>query len=342
MPSPEESLKAREQYLESLSNLDFPDDFPNRVTRERRPENLQIMAAFSRSILSYLREAGYLDIFDGGFDPEIKVILREILTEVSHTIPTGSLMTISPSEVWGGHVLPNKRWILMTLRTNLRSLLRANLERKEKATLTSFISGHQETHAVAVGDLKTAFQEQLTQVLQQERIDPLTGLPRRASYDAYVELITREYPEDFVACVFFDLDHFKEVNDTYGHPAGDTVLRGVGQLLQGLTREGTAFRYGGEELVVVLHGNSQEELKMRAREIACSLRKQLEESRFADDKGSEIKVTVSAGIAVGKMPDYDEILGHADAAMYAAKGEAGGEGRNRVWVHGEEEPEPRE
>lgn len=126
------------------------------------------------------------------------------------------------------------------------------------------------------------------------------------------------------AVLLFDLDHFKKVNDTYGHNAGDAALQHFSKILKDMVRkEDVAARWGGEEFVVLLSCTDQDEC-MRA---ANRFRLGLKESSFAFE-GKEIPLTVSVGVTMvdGKAPV--EIVKQADQGLYAAKAA----GRNQVGV----------
>jgi len=118
------------------------------------------------------------------------------------------------------------------------------------------------------------------------------------------------------------------VNDTHGHPAGDKVLKGVAEILKKKVRGGSAFRYGGEEMAVLLPKVEAP----RAAEVAERLRKAIEAHKIAG-----IKVTASFGVAQldGSMADPGALVERADRALYRAKET----GRNRVVVG---EPSPGE
>ena len=160
--------------------------------------------------------------------------------------------------------------------------------------------------------------------------DPLTGLANRARFDEFFqEQFRRAYDlERPLSLVFIDIDHFKKVNDTYGHQAGDEVLRRVAKVLRSSVRNtDLVARYGGEEFALVL----TEADTTGAAERAEALRAKLEAEviKFADHV---IKVTLSAGVAG---TDRRRIFTHcaqltnvADRAVYAAKGS----GRNCVRV----------
>ncbi len=149
--------------------------------------------------------------------------------------------------------------------------------------------------------------------------DPLTGLPNRLLLNARLEqAIQRANREDtHVAVLFMDLDRFKSVNDTLGHPAGDRLLQLVAQRLQDKVREeDTVARLGGDELSVVLEalqkpGNAAKV----AREIIETL------SRPFDLGGPEVFISASVGISIYPQDGLNAgtLLEHADAAMYQAK-----------------------
>jgi diguanylate cyclase (GGDEF)-like protein len=157
--------------------------------------------------------------------------------------------------------------------------------------------------------------------------DGLTGLyNRRAFGELLVSAIANEDRREGgrLGLVLLDLDHFKKLNDTYGHPAGDAALRSLARLLNQHLRKGDqAARYGGEEFVVILPGSDQE----RSVGAAERLRAALQKHRFVFD-GARIPLTASFGVSVwpvdGKEPDV--LLTGADRALYAAKQS----GRNRV------------
>ena len=125
--------------------------------------------------------------------------------------------------------------------------------------------------------------------------------------------------------LLLDIDHFKEVNDTYGHPCGDLVLKNLAGLLKRCLRStDLAARYGGDELAIIL----PETNKSKASEVAEKLRRQLEKSSFAWN-GDSFGITCSIGVAavpeVG-IDNWNSLLESADKSLYQAKGE----GRNHV------------
>lgn len=160
-------------------------------------------------------------------------------------------------------------------------------------------------------------------VEEQSRKDPLTGLANRRQFDE--DLATNvaraaRYGRP-LALLMLDLDHFKQINDTYGHPRGDEVLQDVaGILARDLRGVDTAYRYGGEELCVLMPETSTDE----AAGFAERIRLQVETSF---PWATRSPVTLSAGVA--ELPaggDAPTLVGAADRALYVAKRN----GRNRV------------
>ncbi len=152
----------------------------------------------------------------------------------------------------------------------------------------------------------------------QALLDPLTGLPNRLAYD---ERVVQEYQRwrrygSPLVLSIWDVDHFKRVNDSYGHQAGDKVLRVIATLLKSQTRV-TDFicRYGGEEFIMLL---PETEL---ASALSCveKVRATVENAEF-HHRGARVKVTVSCGVAQFRGEDIvEDVFNRADQALYAAK-----------------------
>jgi diguanylate cyclase (GGDEF)-like protein len=145
--------------------------------------------------------------------------------------------------------------------------------------------------------------------------DPLTGLPNRKALTDTLRLLTVKVraADQWLCVLACDLDHFKRVNDTYGHPRGDAVLAETARRLQSSLREkGTIFRVGGEEFIAVLPGVDPE----TGSHIAERLRRAVSAAPVA-----QLEITVSVGVAAqrGGSVDTDALLASADAALYTAK-----------------------
>lgn len=160
-------------------------------------------------------------------------------------------------------------------------------------------------------------------------LDALTGLyNRRMYYSILSSEITRARRHDrSVSVLIVDVDHFKRVNDNYGHIIGDQVLQKLAVLLKATVRaENSVCRYGGEEFAIIVPEHPAES----AREIAERLREVVEQATFASDKNHDLKITISIGVAA--FPEIansaEALTNAADTALYAAKEG----GRNRVAV----------
>ena len=143
-------------------------------------------------------------------------------------------------------------------------------------------------------------------------------------------MLTRAERHGFpVALVLTDIDHFKKVNDSYGHPTGDEVLRQVAKILKLSARKiDISARYGGEEFAIVLESTDKE----GARQLADRIRLEVGRQEFDSAKG-RFQATLSLGVAV--FPDdartKQEMIARADQCLYAAKHG----GRNRTVCHGD-------
>lgn len=158
-------------------------------------------------------------------------------------------------------------------------------------------------------------------------VDSLTNVLNRNAYNMKITQMIREFSrsKDYFCLLVLDIDHFKKFNDTYGHKAGDRVLRSVAASVQdSLRASDLVFRYGGEEFVVILN-NIQEEIAFK---LAEKIRVGVEKEYFVD-KNQKLKVTISLGVACVKEGESEVALfERADKAMYVAKRK----GRNQVEI----------
>ncbi len=159
--------------------------------------------------------------------------------------------------------------------------------------------------------------------------DELTGLRNRRFLNGAlrVEFMRANRYETPLTVLMADLDHFKEVNDRFGHPAGDAVLRGVSEFLLANSRvTDVTGRYGGEEFLVILAQSPTD----GGAHYADLWRAQVEQSTFEAPGGESLRVTLSIGVAsyCKSMRSPEDLVALADAALYRAKQK----GRNRVEV----------
>lgn len=167
----------------------------------------------------------------------------------------------------------------------------------------------------------------LRETLKRESIrDPLTGLYNRRHMEASLEreASRAERLHGSLGLIMVDADHFKRFNDTYGHEAGDLVLREMGAVMKNhIRKEDIACRYGGEEFLLILPDTSPESIKARAEDI----RHKVKEMRIPY-QGGELAITISLGVAILPQhgPTIEDALKAADSALYQAKAD----GRDQV------------
>lgn len=157
----------------------------------------------------------------------------------------------------------------------------------------------------------------------QNQIDALTGLKNRKGFYEYYEQVIEPFcKENEASIIMCDIDHFKRVNDEYGHNAGDAVLCKVATILsQGAGTAGEVFRWGGEEFILLLRTNHKDAIQ-----IAQQIRKNIEESTCVFEQ-SRIRHTMSFGVAaICREKSADLNIKTADELLYQAKNT----GRNRV------------
>lgn len=156
--------------------------------------------------------------------------------------------------------------------------------------------------------------------------DPLTSLHTRRFMNDHMErlLLCHEREKDkYLAIVFFDIDYFKNVNDSYGHSCGDEVISKISKVIKNTSRpDDLCIRYGGEEFVVILLSNNKDTAEKYAERVRAKVNKLI-----FSFKNIDFKVSISAGIASRKSEeDFYETLKRADENLYKAKEQ----GRNCV------------
>ncbi|GAA0690226.1 sensor domain-containing diguanylate cyclase [Vreelandella titanicae] len=186
-----------------------------------------------------------------------------------------------------------------------------------------------ETQQVELASLRQR-QEELE---ERSRTDMLTGLANRSWLEEQMHkrFALCQEQSRIMSVVFIDLDHFKKLNDQYGHQMGDNVLQKFGKTLQSLIREGDlAGRWGGEEFLVILPDEDAQAAQVFAKRIA----QRLEKTPMAHNDQHPIYVSVSIGIAClndGGFGDAGELIDAADKSMYFIKRT----GRGGIAVYGE-------
>jgi diguanylate cyclase len=207
---------------------------------------------------------------------------------------------------------------------------------KMRAAITAEVAGlraavterqiEEQTQARALRSEIEELRQNVAKAQTEARTDPLTGAANRAAFDEEVarrcELAAAG--RDGFALVFADIDHFKQINDSYGHPVGDRVLTALVEFLRARIRRGdTIARYGGEEFAVVLPGATLRPALRKARR----LNEELARCEWSVDPTTKLRFTASMGVATWQAgDDAAALVQRADRALYRAKHE----GRNRV------------
>ncbi|OYU37039.1 GGDEF domain-containing protein [Novosphingobium sp. PASSN1] len=211
--------------------------------------------------------------------------------------------------------------------TELAALTRAMMERSIAI----------ETELACSERRAQSLQTTLEETRKMADMDHLTGLPNRRAFDHMLEREMREAVAagESLCVAFVDIDHFKRVNDTHGHPAGDRVLKFVGETLNRIA-DARCFvaRHGGEEFAVIWRNHTIE----KAFRKLDAAREEIAERRLVNRANDSPfgKITFSGGIAdVFAYPEKSAALKAADEALYAAKES----GRNRILRAGES-PDP--
>ena len=225
---------------------------------------------------------------------------------------------------------------------DLENVSRAGVVITELATLTRAMMARTiaiESELISSEKRAQSLQTTLEETRRLADMDHLTGLPNRRAFDHMLEREIREAKSagEALSVAFVDIDHFKHVNDTHGHPAGDRVLKFVSETLNRIS-DARCFvaRHGGEEFAVLWRNHSVELAWEKLNEAREEIAARRLVNRANDTPFGQI--TFSGGIAdVFGYPDKSAALKAADEALYAAKQS----GRNRILRAGEE-PDPQQ
>lgn len=185
---------------------------------------------------------------------------------------------------------------------------------------TNFLNNQLNAATLEISRLK----EQLAKVQKDALFDSLSGLYNRRAFDG--DMFTLIHAGQQVSLIMLDIDHFKALNDNYGHLFGDQIIRAIAKRLQSLCRDGvTAYRYGGEEFALIAPHKS---LRI-ARQFAESVRRSIEKLTVKDRRSGQSVGSITASFGVVEKIEGDSLeslIGRADGLLYEAKNL----GRNRV------------
>jgi diguanylate cyclase (GGDEF)-like protein len=251
----------------------------------------------------------------------------------------GAALGSRPGAVWwaafGAAAVMGLTWLYTRVR--LRSLVAA-AQRLAAGDLDVRVGSGGDGIYGGLADAINGIARTLAETHAAATVDRLTGVNNRQALVAeLLDEVGRANRYDRpLSLAFVDIDHFKQVNDTHGHHAGDVVLRGVAQTLRANLRATDIIgRYGGEEFMLLLTETRVDD----AAALAEKLRSLVERARFAVDGRTSLGVTVSIGIASGQGAQVrmDTLVRDADAAMYSAKSL----GRNQTYIFAEPDEDAR-
>ena len=244
-------------------------------------------------------------------------------------------------ELIRGHITTNDSYAKSL--ANAQSRLAVLSEGEQVRVIVSLLVAENERMRRDSGDLKAKLEESKRQIdtlrsnlIQAEEVvlrDPLTGVGNRRCFDVTMEKAISDSRDAGVpfSLVMCDIDHFKRVNDAFGHQVGDEIIKMFSRVIETSVREGdTVIRYGGEEFAIILPKAGQ----AAAKSIAERIRRQFESKKLTIRETNQRigQMTASFGVAEYRAGDDAETLvQRADAKLYDAKSS----GRNRVASYGE-------
>jgi len=216
--------------------------------------------------------------------------------------------------------IPELKWYLFVVKEETAALAEVEHTLYLNLLLCGLVT------AVALAIVWLAINRYQRRLEQMASTDNLTGLANRHALFLLLDQARREASRhnSRMAAILFDVDHFKDINDRYGHHAGDIVLRGVAKAIQhGLRASDIVCRWGGEEFLVILKNTDL----ASATAVAETIRLRVQQEEFVIAPDTSVSTTISAGVSVSQESDQaDGFIQRADGLLYQAKHA----GRNRV------------
>lgn len=277
----------------------------------------------SRNFLEMAASWGSPNIQDKNFSPDACWAIR--LGRIHHVRP-------SHNELICNHVHVTKEFNLTSLcvplmaQNDIYGLLYLEITQENPVAFSEnqrlIINAFSELTALAFANVR--LRENLR---YQSMRDPLTGLYNRRYLEDFLlkQIHQSERTRTPLSILMLDLDHFKKVNDTYGHDAGDAVLKELGKVLQDDIRVGDiAARYGGEEFIIVFYGIGAEMIKKRAENIRHNVSRL--QIKYGAQHVGPITISIGAAVYPTHGRNAEALIESADKALYFAKAN----GRNQV------------
>lgn len=212
-----------------------------------------------------------------------------------------------------GVYLSHSTWYLLILNAWMLVILGSSIIRMRQLHLRS---QRDKSRLKEMAAYAQSMKEKIKDFQEQSQIDILTGVYNRIGLQNIIDSVfERRRKNDGLSLIVLDLDHFKNVNDTYGHSQGDEVLKKIGELLTSITRNDDAVaRWGGEEFIILCPATSPQE----AFTLAEKIRLQIKQLEFADHP--DLSISATFGISFVEFEDtFATAFSRADAAMYSGK-----------------------
>ena len=266
---------------------------------------------------SYLTNGFIFGFVNLIFLVEIILVLRELVRPNGETLPSRWGLAIAYSLVAAAFVARViQGWVTSP----------ANMKLLPNDGLLAVILLVMSIHIVASGAfaISMAYERGISELKQMALLDPLTGLYNRRAFE--LTLAERDPADGSLALILLDIDHFKRINDQFGHAAGDIALQRFANILMTIFRKKDFIaRIGGEEFAVLLPDTTMNE----AYEFAERVRKTAENDAFEHSDGI-VRLTISAGVcqAATDVTSFSDMTQKADISLYIAKNN----GRNRVEI----------
>lgn len=306
------------------------------VTRIKGPDWYFVTVYPKELISSTALEAAYFIFLLGLFSIVLEVLMlflvlnKQVIRPLEYFVSVANRITHGDFDLSMGNKKdyfierPNEVGVLTRSLCEMAETIQTNDERLE-AEVKERTQALNETNQTLLGEIATR-RELEEKLREQINIDSLTGVYGRSYFLRLGDLEFKRSRREGISLftVMIDIDLFKNINDTYGHPAGDAVLKQFALVCQECLREIDVFgRLGGEEFALVLAGVDEKE----AFEICDRIRASLEKTEIVTEEGV-IKLTASFGCSAMNAEDehIDSVLNRADKALYDAKGG----GRNQV------------
>ena len=284
-----------------------------------------VLATLAANMVAHVRR--FLD----GYPPARYILLAVMAAAAGVVVTLLEKLALLPSNWLTGNAM-QAGIIAMTLLFSFALSYRINMDRQLRENAQAeLITSQQQTNENLdrmVRERTDALEQANSQLLEASNTDALTGLRNRRHFNESFELEFKRAFRDKtpLSLLLLDIDHFKQINDTYGHPFGDLCLTQAAHVIRSRIRRppDVAARYGGEEFVVLLPNTHEDGARLIATDICESLRKTI----ISDDT-RKVRITVSIGVVSlkpGSEDSTESLLKRADVLLYRAKEN----GRNRV------------